>query len=703
MVKLSALTHPPRDTRDTLFLLLVIGWIILPQIAHAPIWVSVLAVGVLLARGWLAISGGPLPGRWLLAALLAVTLTATWLTHRTLLGRDAGMTLVVVLLTLKTLELRARRDAMVVFFLGFFVMLTNFLHSQSLATAAAALLALLGLLTALVNAHRPIGQPSLRESAWTAAKLSLAGAPVMAVLFVLFPRFAPLWSIPTDAMLGRSGLPSGMEVGMIAKLALDDRIVMRVRFDGPPPPQSQLYFRGPVLTRFDGRRWKAVGDDAHLGAALAAEPADLQVSGEPIRYQMTLQPSHRPWLLTLDAAPKPPELPAGWRARMTTDLQWMASRPVTDLLRYRAESYSRFRYGLAAWKDRPRRDIGNLLRLPQGFNPRTLALAEELRRQAGDANASTLVRAALKRLRTGGYRYTLEPGAYGQNSADQFWFDTKAGFCEHIASAFVILMRAAGVPARIVTGFQGGEFNSVDGYWTVRNTDAHAWAEVWHTDLGWVRVDPTGAVSPDRVGRFQRLRAPEDAIAAALSYLSPSLLARLRAAWEATDNGWNQWVLNYTQNRQFAMLGHLGFRNPSRQDLGALLAGLLAAATLIAALTRILWARRKRSRHDPWLRLLVRARHRLNQAGVSLAPQAPPREMLRRVQSSALPHELRQRLTDWLLALERLRYAPARTPPAVTLATLRRQFRQLSWPRAQNQAQVVHDPHKHERASVMES
>ncbi|MCL1961264.1 MAG: transglutaminaseTgpA domain-containing protein [Desulfovibrionaceae bacterium] len=674
-MNLAVLARLPREMRDTLFLLLVIGWIIAPQAGTLPIWASALAAGVLLWRGWLAVSGRPLPRRWALAALLAVTLAATWATHHTLAGREAGSTLVVMLLTLKTLELRARRDALVVFFLGFFVMLTNFFYSQSLPIAAAMLAGLLGLLTALVNAHRPVGQPSLRDSAWTALKMTLAGAPVMLALFVFFPRFAPLWGVPSDAMQGRSGLSSSMEVGALAALALDDGIVMRVKFDGPPP-QSQLYFRGPVLVNFDGKRWTAPGGGDGFEATIMPAPGDLQVSGEPLRYEVTLEPSRRPWLLTLDAAPRQPELPAGQRVRMTADLQWLSYRPLTDLLRYRAESYPQFRYGLTGWDHKPRRDLSAFLRLPGGYNPRTLALADELRRQQPDGDALALARAALERLRTGGYSYTLEPGVAGRDSADTFWFDAKAGFCEHIASAFVVLMRDAGVPARIVTGFQGGEINGVDGYWTVRNADAHAWAEIWVADRGWVRVDPTGAVSPGRIGQFQRLRLPEGMIADAVARLSPTLLAQLRAAWEAVNNGWNQWVLNYTQTRQFDMLRNLGFSSPSWQDLGRVLGGLLAASALIG----IAWAYWERRRHDPWLRLLARARQRLAQAGVDTPPKAPPRELLRRVQASALPGELRRPLAGWLLALEQWRYAPAaRKGGAAALAKLQRDFRRFQW------------------------
>ncbi len=674
MKLLDRFTHLPRDARDTLFLLAVIGWVIVPQVAHLPLWASALVAVVLAWRGWLAVGARSLPGRWWLIALLVVALAGTWATHRTLLGRDAGVTLVVMLLALKTLELRARRDALVVFFLGFFTMLTNFFYSQSLPVAAAMLVGLLGLLTALVNAHRPVGQPSLLESGRMAGWMALAGAPVMLALFVLFPRFSPLWGIPSDALTGRSGLSSTMTVGHLARLALDDGVAMRVKFNGAPPPAAALYFRGPVLSHFDGRDWTPRGGSDGFDTGLAAGPGDLKVTGEPVRYEVTLEPSNRPWLLTLDVAGTPPRLPGEQRARMTADMQWLTYRPVTDLLRYRAESHLDFRFGLLGGDKRPRRDFSVDLQLPSGFNPRTAALAGQLRQAAGD-DARALVQAALQRLRTGGYAYTLEPGVTGAHSADEFWFDTKAGFCEHISSAFVILVRAAGVPSRVVTGFQGGELNGIDGYWVVRNADAHAWTEVWYAGQGWVRVDPTGAVSPGRIGQFQRLRAPDGVVAGAIGTLSPTLLAQWRTVWDAVNNRWNQWVLNYTQGRQLDLLKSLGFENPDWQDLGKLMAWLLT----LVALGGAAWARWERSQHDPWLRQLARVRRRLLDAGIDAPPQAPPRALLQQVATSALPPELRQPLAEWLLAFERLRYAP--DAGSVSLATLQRDFQRLAWPR----------------------
>lgn len=672
---LTALRRLPREARDTLFLLAVIGWLILPLVPHLPLWCSALAAAVLAWRGLLALRSRPLPRRAWLVLLLALTLVGTWTSHRTLLGRDAGVTLVVVLLALKTLELRARRDALVVFFLGFFTLLTNFFYAQTLPVATAMLIGLLGLLTALVHAHRPVGEPSLRESAAVALRMALAGTPVMLALFLFFPRLAPLWGMPSDALTGRSGLSSTMEVGQVAKLALDDGIALRVKFDGPPPPQGQLYFRGPVLSRFDGRQWTARGGPGFEGLGLPP-PSDLRVQGEPVRYEVTLEPSLRPWLLTLDVAPRAPELPEGRSARLTGDLQWLSPRPVSELLRYRAESYPLFHYGLVGSDGQVRRDLDEHLRLPADHNPRTLALAQQLRDRHGAGNTLALVQAALERLRSGGYHYTLEPGVSGQHSADEFWFDTKAGFCEHISSAFVVLLRAAGVPARIVTGFQGGELNGVDGYWVVRNADAHAWTEVWDPGRGWLRVDPTAAVQPARIGQLQRLRRPEGLVAGALGTLSPTLMAQLRSLWEAANNGWNQWVLNYTQSRQLDLLRQLGFASPNWTDLGKVLAGLLVAAALLG----MAWARWERSQHDPWLRLLARARRLLAQAGLNAPPQAPPRALAQQVAHSTLPAALRQPLTDWLLALETLRYAPSQAA-APRLTTLQRELRRLPWPR----------------------
>ena len=664
---LGRLRSLPRDSRDTLFLLAVTAWVLLPQAGRLPLWCGLGAAIVLLWRGWMALQASALPRKRWLALLLAMALAATYLSHGTLLGRDAGVTLLVVLITLKTLELRARRDAFVVFFLGFFCMLSNFFYSQSLLTAASMLIGLLGLLTALVNAHMPVGKPPLTQAAKTAGWMALLGAPVMLVLFMLFPRMAPLWGMPNDAMTGRSGLGASMEVGTIATLALDDSVAMRIRFEGETPPQRDLYLRGPVLSSFDGRQWLP------LRRSLPASydiPVNLQVAGPPIAYEVTLQPTSRPWLFVLEAAVQSPVLP-GYRNRMQDDLQWMADRPLTDLVRYQAVSYPQFSHG----PGQQMLGLQEYVDLPPGFNPRTLALAAEIRRDPryAQAGAGALVQVALERLRTGGYRYTLEPGIYGRDTADEFWFDRKAGFCEHIASSFVVLMRALDIPARIVTGYQGGEMNSVDGFWVVRQSDAHAWTEVWQAGSGWVRVDPTSAVSPGRTGAFQRLVPPQGVVAQAFGNFSPGLSARLRATWEAVNNGWSQWVLNYTQGSQFKLLNNIGFKSPGWQDLASLLIGAIVLASIAGGS----WAWWERSQHDPWLRLLGRARKHLAQAGIASTPATPPRELARLVLQKYGSQG--QALHDWLVQLEMQRYAGTASAPA-PLAALRQQWDRLRRP-----------------------
>jgi transglutaminase-like putative cysteine protease len=547
-------------------------------------------------------------------------------------------------------------------------MLSNFFYSQSLLTALCMLVSLLGLLTALVLSHMPVGKPPLMHAARISGDMALLGAPIMAILFVLFPRIAPLWGVPSDAMSGRSGLSASMQVGNIASLALDSSIAFRVHFEGEPPPQNALYFRGPVLSTFDGREWRPLKSMLLPNDQLRA---DLEVTGNALRYEVTLEPTRQPWLLLLDAAQRPPELSA-MQSQMTPDLQWFASQPVNDLLRYKAQSYTSFRHG----PQQAATGLRDYLRVPAGFNPRTQQLGTDLRnnpRLARDG-PSAMVSEVLKMLRNGGYTYTLEPGIFGTHSADEFWFERKQGFCEHIASSFVLLMRAAGIPARVVTGYQGGERNDVDGYWTVRQSDAHAWAEVWLEGRGWVRVDPTSSVAPGRTGTYERLAAPTNAFTQVLVNVSPEFAAQLRATWEAVNNRWNQWVLNYSQAKQMNLLRNLGFESPSWEDLGYVLSGLVVAAGLLGAL----WTLWERYQQDPWLRLLARATRRLQRAGLLVPPNTPPRQLAALLQTQVNSGADIRPIQEWLLQLESWRYS-AGTRGA--LGTLRSSYRVLRWPR----------------------
>jgi protein-glutamine gamma-glutamyltransferase len=670
-------SHLPRETRDVLFLLAVIAWTIAPHAVHLPAWCSALCAGVIAWRGLLAVRNAALPSRWVLIAVLAATVALTWFTHRTVLGKDAGITLLVVLMALKTLELRARRDALVVFFLGFFIVLTNFLYSQSLLVAVAMVLSVWGLLSALVLAHMPVGRPPLWLAAKVSGKAALLGAPIMVLLFLLFPRIAPLWAVPQEDQ-AKTGLSGTLRMGGVAELAVDETVAFRVRFDGPVPDRNSLYWRGPVLTQFDGLEWKR---SEIAGFGTPPERA-LAVSGRAIRYEMTLEPQRLAMLPLLEVTPPfEPHAPAidGLRLIWRRDLQWTTNRVIAERLRFKATAFEQATHG----RQENRYSLQEWLELPPGFNPRMLAWAVEFQRQAGSVEHEALVQGVLNFIRQG-YSYTLSPGSYGnddgRHAIDEFWLDRKLGFCEHFATAFVVAMRAMDVPARVVTGYQGADAELQEGYLVVRNSHAHAWAEVWLAGRGWVRVDPTAAVAPDRVQGSRFLRAPAGVLANALGSIDPSLLATLRETWERINNRWNQWVLNYSRTDQFDLLEKLGVRSPSWIDLAYVLLVLLSAAGLGGAA----WAWWDRHRKDPWLRLQERIARLLAPWGVQAWPHEAPRALALRVRQSFADEPAAQQVADLLLDLERARYGrtaqPA--PPAAWLPQLQRALRQLPKPKA---------------------
>ncbi len=616
--RLGAWRQWPRETRDTLFQLALITWIVIPHLGHLAMWCSALTAVVLLWRAQLALTGGPLPGRWKVMALLGIAVGLTVWTERTLLGREAGVTLLVVLMGLKTLELRARRDAMVVFFLGFFLVLTDCLYSQSLLTALAMLIATWGLLTALVLANMPVGKPPLLRAGLLAARSALLGLPLMAALFVLFPRFGPLWGLPQDSG-GRTGLSGTLRLGGVADLAQDETIAFRVRFQGDGPPSEALYFRGPVLSRFDGIEWLP---SVFVNARNPYHSAELRTAGAPVRYEMMLEPIRLALLPLLEATPdtagSAPQLP-DWTVWLGHDLQWHTDRLVGERLRFSAQAWPRFAHGQRVDET----ELASLRQLPPGYNPRTIAWAQQMRAQLGNVDARTLAAALQAHIRQSNYVYTLQPGGYGSDAIDEFWLDRRQGFCEHFATAFVVVMRAMGVPARVVTGYQGAEEPDADGFRVVRQSHAHAWAEYWMPGAGWQRVDPTAAVAPERVRASRALQAQPGFVAGAFQNVNPALATQLRRAWELLDSRWNQWVMGYSRSKQFDLLRQLGVNQPDWADLAKALMGLLSAAALAGAA----WAWLDRRRQDPWLRQQGRLARRLQQAGINAQPHHPPRTL----------------------------------------------------------------------------
>jgi protein-glutamine gamma-glutamyltransferase len=637
-----------RDKQDTLLLLASVVLVLLPHTAHLPPWVTLLCGATLAWRALLTLLGRRMPANLVLVPLAIAAMAGVLRTYHTVLGRDAGVAMLVLLVAFKMLEMHARRDLFVVVFLCFFLVLTNFFYSQSIGTALLMLVSIVALLTTQLSFQLTGAVPPLRTRLLMGAKILALAAPLAALGFFLFPRVdGPLWGLPDDAHGARSGLSDSMAPGQFSNLAQSDEPAFRVKFDGPPPPQPQLYWRGPVLGAYDGRTWSRPLPRPHFGRR--APPVAIAVRGAPLHYQVTMEASNTRWLFALEMPRALPQL-SGGSADVTPALELQASSPIRERIRYDLTSYLDFNLQAGT----PLDDADQWLQLPYGRNPRAQAAGRRLRQDYPDPMQR--VRAVLHRFATGGYVYTLEPPLLGGDAVDEFLYATRAGFCEHYAGAFVFLMRAAGVPARVVTGYQGGELNPIDGYFTVRQSDAHAWAEVWLARLGWVRVDPTAAVAPERVqrGLARALPAPAPFGIEGLGRLMQpdpdSLLARIRYAIGAANNGWNQWVLNYTPQRQQALMASLqdnlfGWRSAA---LLALACGLLLAAGKLSRQRRV----------DPVDKLYSALCHRLAQLGLPRAPDEGPTAYAARVDGAALPPEPKAAAAEFLRRYSAWRYAP---------------------------------------------
>jgi transglutaminase-like putative cysteine protease len=470
----------------------------------------------------------------------------------------------------------------------------------------------------------------------------------MVALFMLFPRIGPLWGTPQDA-LGRTGLSGTLRLGGVAEVANDDSIAFRVRFEeGLAPLPESLYFRGPVLTRFDGIEWRR--RNGPLPGAPVTTPG-VRTIGLGLSYQMTLEPIRLPLLPLLEFTPNTvgaaPQID-GYTLLLRPDLQWQTDRIVTERVRFAARAWPRYEHIAGLDAD----ERAEALYLPPGFNPRVAAWAAQFRREHDlqDADAMAITAAVLAHIRSAGFSYTLAPGYYGRDGIDEFWLDRRAGFCEHFATAFVVVMRALGVPARVITGYQGADRSPLDGFYVVRQSYAHAWAEVWQPRRGWQRVDPTAAVAPERIARSRNLEPQPGLVAGALRTVSPELMLQLRASWEALNNSWNQWVLNYSRAQQFDLLQRLGFHSPDWYTLGLIVLGLAVAA----ALSGVAWALWDRYRQDPWQRLQTRVRDVLAPLGVQARLHDTPRRLAQMVRDRL--GERSDLLAYELDALDRARY-----------------------------------------------
>jgi protein-glutamine gamma-glutamyltransferase len=571
---------------------------LLAHLGSLPVWVLVTVAvsgGIRAAR---ARRGRAAPPRAVRLAIDALAIALLFLQFRTFNGLSAGTALLALTAGLKLLETDTQRDIYVITLIIYFLSVSALLEGESFWLLAY-LIGVCWLTTAtLLRLTSTLPVPDWRRSLRYAGRILSQALPLALVFWLFFPRFAgPLWHMPDDGSSAGSGLSDTMSPGDITELALSDEIAFRVRFSTAPPPPQERYWRGPVLHDFDGRTWR------RTSSFLNAAPA-LQLQGPAYRYTLSLEPHQHNWIFALD-------WPSHWdlpRGALTGDYTLVQPDPVSRPIDVEATSYPRVQSSEPLSILSRRRDT----KLPSNRNPRTVQLAQSLRGVHPDD--MDYVRAVLELFTQQPFYYTLTPPKLADNSVDAFLFDTKRGFCGHYASAFATLMRAAGIPARVVTGYQGGTFNRFADYWILRQSDAHAWTEIWIEGRGWLRIDPTSAIAPSRVERGLADAASADGPLVSRWQRRTPWLADTRLRLDALRQLWRERILLFDQDSQQKVLEWLNIPEPDGQKLVMV---LTAALTLVFAW--LTWAVRREinpARKEPLIRAYSRLCAKLAAVGM---------------------------------------------------------------------------------------
>lgn len=527
--------------------------LVAPHLQRLPVWVLAVFVAaalwrVLVYRGRWSFPRWPAKLGMVTAGFAGVTIS-----FRSLIGLEPTVALLLVAFALKLLELKARKDAYVLLFLGYFVILTEFLFSQDLLVVLVCLGNVIIVTTALVALHRPGEDQFTLRPARKASVMVVQSLPLMLVLFFLFPRIGPLWTIPMKTQAARTGMSDFMKPGDVSQLSQSGEVAFRVQFEGDIPARSRLYWRGLVMSKLQDNAWRTL--DYYEVPGAERRQLEPETIGEPLRYTVIMEPTQQRWLYGLRYARSPE---AG--VMQSPDFRLFRPTVVEDDFLYQVRSWpdTPLEPELSDWRRRVE------LKLPTADNPRTRALAEEF--AATGSTPREIVEGALAMFNAEPFVYTLQPPLLPDTDPiDAFLFDTRRGFCEHYAASFVILMRAAGIPARVVAGYQGGEINPINRTVIVHQFDAHAWAEVWFEGEGWVRVDPTSAVSPERIELGLEQAIAEEGTFLAGSPLSPlryrniNWLNQIRLRYDALTYQWQTWVVGFDRDEQFELLhGLLG-------------------------------------------------------------------------------------------------------------------------------------------------
>jgi transglutaminase-like putative cysteine protease len=627
---------------------------VLPHLTSIPIWIPLCGACLALWRITIELLAWRLPPRWLRFLIAFAALFAVAGSYRTLNGLEAGTALLVVMAGVKLLETRGVRDYTILVFLGYVLLFAALLYRQGLILVPYILLTAWVLTATLLRLHQTSRTVATRIALRQTGLMLLQAIPVAILLFVFFPRMAgQFWALPARGA-ATTGLSDEMTPGDIAELTISGAPAFRVRFNGPIPPPRERYWRGPVLHEFDGRRWR-------LERMRFLPAQEVTTSGPKYSYRITMEPTQREWLTALDI---PTEWPGRYIMR-ASDWQLITRRPISVLTSFDLVSFTQFKTPLTL----PRTTRNADTALPGTANPRSRAFAVQLRSTV-DSDAE-FVQAVLNKFNREEFFYTLQPGSLGDHPVDEFMFETRQGFCEHFASAFTMLMRAAGIPARVVTGYQGGEYNELGDYLLIRQSDAHAWSEVWLEGQGWVRVDPTAAVAPNRIERDLSAAMGADEPVPGRFMQQVPLLARARQTWDAINNFWNDRVVEYNELKQKSLLQWLGYKDPDWRDLGIAFAATLVVF-FVAMTVYLSWRFRPRHR-DPVQRAYEALCRKLAKRQLPRHAHEGPVDYLNRV-SQTRP-EWATGLAELRELYVALRYGPA--PNDAHLQQLRQSIKRL--------------------------
>lgn len=611
--------------------LAALAFALVPHVQYLPLWITAALLGCAAWRWQIERRRRRLPPAWLRVLLALGCFIGVFASFDAISGVGPGSALLAIMAALKLLETRLRRDQFVLLFIAIFLIMSSLLREQYIWSLPYLIAGIALTMTAWLRMSTG-NRIGARHSFAIGGRLLLYAAPLALAMWVLFPRIAtPFWAVPIDTSTVTTGIKDSMSPGDISELSSSNEVAFRVRFEGRIPAPGERYWRGLVLHRFNGRTWTGwePGADSRVHD-------EIEIFGAPLRYEVMLEPTRQQWVFALD-------IPYAWTledTRLGRQHQLFRTHPIDQRVAYEAVSYPSYRIGATTAGD-PRYWNSQL---PAEANPRTRALAQRMR--AGAASDEAYIDAVLNMFTVEEFYYTLQPPALGSNPVDAFLFDTRRGFCEHYASAFAVMMRAAGIPSRIVLGYQGGEMNLMDDM-IVRQSDAHAWTEVWLPDSGWVRADPTAAVAPERIeAGMSGARFTDAGMRWGLS--APTrFIYQVTMVWDSLNARWNEWILAYGPENQGQFLEWLGMEQPDWRKM--LLTLVVSVVLMLSGISLLLLWRNRPPRPDPAARLYMRF---TGKVGILPATGETPQAYARRIAAAGrvLPREANRVVRAYLAA-----------------------------------------------------